>query len=205
MQDAVINLSRTTYVGQLITGEPVQRFGNSTPVHLATAPGNLYPCKPGGPNDYCYIYTTRAGNQHWFQLLNVIGRTDLKEDPRFSSPETRFANREIVDGIVSAWTRQLTKQEVMDRLGSAGVPAGATLTTKELINDDYLRSRKTFVEVEHPQRGKFAMPGCAIKMSRWDPVITAAPLLGRDTDRVLTDLLDLTAPELEALRLDGTI
>ena len=32
-------------------------------------------CKGGGPNDYCYVYTTRA-NHHWERLLK-IGREDL--------------------------------------------------------------------------------------------------------------------------------
>ena len=34
-----------------------------------SAPSEAYPCKGGGPNDYCYIYTTRAGNHHWERLL----------------------------------------------------------------------------------------------------------------------------------------
>ena len=29
----------------------------------------LYPCKPGGPNDYVYLYVTRANNSHWHRLL----------------------------------------------------------------------------------------------------------------------------------------
>ena len=67
---------------------PCARIGNQG-VLGTNAPSEAYPCKGGGPNDYCYIYTTRAGNHQWERLLKVIGREDLLDDPRFATPQDR--------------------------------------------------------------------------------------------------------------------
>ena len=42
----------------------------------------------GGINDFCFIYTSRAGNRHWDRLLQAIGRDDLIGDERFNSPRS---------------------------------------------------------------------------------------------------------------------
>ena len=42
------------------------------------APSDIFKCKPGGHNDYVYIYTSRANNQQWERLLKIIGREELK-------------------------------------------------------------------------------------------------------------------------------
>src|SRR6185503_2417930 len=53
MQGAVINLNRTVYQQQLKHGKAPPRLGNVS--RNAAVPSNLYPCKPGGPNDYAFV------------------------------------------------------------------------------------------------------------------------------------------------------
>jgi formyl-CoA transferase len=76
MQDAVINLCRIAYARQAMTGRAAERYGNSSQLG-STGPSEVYPCKGGGPNDYCYVYTTRANNRQWEKLLEVIGHAEL--------------------------------------------------------------------------------------------------------------------------------
>ena len=52
-------------------------------------PCGIVPCKGGGPNDYVYVYTSRANPEHWKRLLQVLGREDLIADPRYATPQTR--------------------------------------------------------------------------------------------------------------------
>ena len=54
------------------------------------------PCKPGGPNDYVYVYTSRANPAHWRHLLEVIGRPDLIGAP--ASRRCRAEPRRARDG-----------------------------------------------------------------------------------------------------------
>src|ERR1044071_1552117 len=102
MQEAVINFCRIAYSSQMMSGKPAPRVGNRG-VMGTNAPSEAYPCKGGGPNDYCYIYTTRAANHHWERLLRVIGREDLLEDPRFIDNTDRWANRDAVDEVITPW------------------------------------------------------------------------------------------------------
>jgi formyl-CoA transferase len=204
MQDSMINFSRIAYATQELFGHPAHRAGNQS-IIAGTAPSEVYECKGGGPNDYCYIYTTRAGNMHWEALLKVIAREDILGDPRFETPRSRAQNHAAVDEVITAWTRQHDKFAVMKAMGDAGVPASAIYDTAELSNDPHLRERGTFVEIDHPVRGKFVIPGFMIKMSDSSVAVTAAPLLGADNEAVYAEFAGVDADQLETLRQEGAI
>jgi formyl-CoA transferase len=204
MQDAVINFGRIAYAAQANRGAAAPRTGNQS-ILAGTSPSEVYPCAPGGPNDYVYVYTTRAGNHHWERLLAVIGREDLLTDERFNTPKNRQTNYRQVDAIVAEWTRTREKRDVMKLFGEAGIPASATFDTMELSLDPTLRKRGTFVEIDHPKRGKVTIPGSVIKLSASQVPVTASPLLGADSDAVYGELLDVSREELATLRAEKVI
>jgi formyl-CoA transferase len=199
MQEAMINFCRIAYARQLMSGEACERVGNKSPLG-SSAPSDVFPCAPGGPDDYCFIYTSRAGNKHWDRLIDLMDRQDLADDPRFATPELRREHNDEVDEIISAWTRKYTKYELMELLGDAQIPGGAVLDTLELSEDEELRERETFVEVDHPDRGRFVMPGWPVKMSGSHVPVVAAPLLGVDNDSIYGELLGNDEERLEQLR-----
>jgi formyl-CoA transferase len=205
MQDVVISFCRSAWGKQLTTGSPAERVGNGMPM-AEVAPCGVYPCLPGGRNDYVYIYTSRwPGSPQWQRLLEVIGRTDVSDDPRFATPEARYEHRDMVDAMISDWTRRRTKSEAMEALGEADVPAGAVLTTAELSADPYLRERGTMVTMEHPVRGPIVMPGFPIKMSASSVPVLPAPLLGQHNQAIYEEMLGISAEELAGLRGAGVI
>ena len=200
MQDVMINFSRSAWGRQLMTGKETPRVGNEMPM-APTAPCNVYPCKPGGSNDYVFIYTSRHPNSdQWERLLKAIGRADLFADPRFATPESRYENREEIDKIIANWTKDKTKHEAMEILGKAGVPAGAVLSTLDITKDSYLKKRGTIVTIHHPERGKITIPGNSIKLSNSKVTIEPAPLLGEHTKEILSEYCDLTDGEFEKLK-----
>lgn len=205
MQDVMINFSRSAWGRQLMTGEAAPRVGNQMPM-AAVAPCNVYPCRGGGPNDYVFIYTSRhPGSQQWKYLLEVIGRTDLLDDPRFATPESRYKHIEEIDRLISEWTSQRTKEEAMHQLGRADIPAGAVFSTTDLSNDPYLQKRGTIVTLDHPVRGQMVMPGNSMKLSASDVPIKPAPLLGEHNEEIYSGMLGIKAEELERLRQAGAI
>ena len=195
MQDAVINFNRICFAGQLMFGKPVPRTGNQSSIGAA-APSELYPCKPGGDNDYVMVYTSRAGNWHWQRLLTVIGREDLKDDPRFASPAARVQNAKEVDKLVADWCALHTKVEAMEKMQNAGVPAGAVLDTAELSADPHLRKRGMFVPVQHPKRGEVMVPGWPVHMSESKVDVTCGPLLGEHTEEVLASWVGMNKEQI---------
>jgi formyl-CoA transferase len=204
MQDAMLQYSRIAYSVQMATGEAGPRTGNKV-ISAASAPSGIYPCKPGGPNDYVYIYTTRAGNHQWERLLEVIGRKDLIGDPRFETAQSRLDNEVEIDAVLSEWTMQRDKREAMAILGEAGVPAGAVYDTLELYNDQNLEERGMFQKVRHPERGDLKVAAWPVKMSGSDVPLQVAPLLGEHNEAVLGDWLGLGRDEVDALKADGAL
>ena len=86
MQEVVTNFCRISYAAEALGGKPALRNGNQS-VLGSTSPSEAYPCKGGGPNDYCFIYSSRATNRHFERLLDFMGRPELKADERFATPE----------------------------------------------------------------------------------------------------------------------
>jgi formyl-CoA transferase len=208
MQEAVLNFGRMPIARHQVTGRIAERVGNSSPSSTA-APSGLYPCKGGGSNDYCFIYTARdlaTGNKQWQALLTTIGRQDLIDDERYATPELRFRRREEVDEIITPWMLSKDKRDAMALLNGAGVPAGAVFDTADLMEDESFRRTGMLTEVDHPTRGKVVLPGWPVRMSASStPAVTAPPLLGEHTDTVLSDVLGLDAGRLAALRTASTI
>jgi len=199
MQDAVVNLIRVSLRDHQRLGGPQPRSGNQLG---RTVPGTTYPCAPGGPNDYVYIF---AQPQMWKPLLGAMGREDLADDPRFATPDARWQNREAFNVIMSDWTRQRTKHEVMDILGAAGVPSGACQDTGEVLADPHLRERQMVVDVDFPTRGTYQTVGCPIKLSDSPAEIVRPPLLGEHTAEILASVCGVDAEEVAALRDKGVV
>lgn len=204
MQDVVTNFSRIAFSRQLMTGQPAERLGNKGQLGVS-APSGIYPCKPDGTNDFVFIYTTRAGNHHWDRLLDVLERPDLKNDPRFADPASRASHNEEVDALISDWTRGLTKEDAMQVLGDAGVPCSAVFDTLELTEDPHLNERGTIVELDHPMRGKFKIPGWPVHMERSVVPVQSPPLLGEHNEDVYRDLLGLSRNDLRKLEEQSVI
>jgi formyl-CoA transferase len=200
MQDAVVNYNRVATMTHYTTGKPAPRRGNS----LANAvPSRLYPCKPGGVNDYVYIHTSTP--QMWHSVLDTIGRADLIGEARFATQQGRNEHAEEIYAMIESWTMTKTKFEAMEAFGKAGIPAGATLDSLEVLNDPHLKAREMIVTVEHPKRGEFTMPGSPIQMSESPREYTPAPLLGQHTHEVLSSWLGYDAAQVEQLRAQGIV
>lgn len=204
MQDAIMHYMRINFATQGRTGHPAERGGSKVP-GVRNAPMGLYPCAPGGANDYVYIMTSRANPDHWDRLLKLMGREDLLGDPRYSTPASRLEREQEVDGIIAAWTRGKTKHEAMRAVGEAGIPAGAVLDTMELQNDSSFEARGIMQVMRHPVHRDFKMPGWPVRVDGKPPTLTSSPVLGEHTDTVLEEWLGLNAQAVAALRAEGAV
>jgi len=198
MQEAVTLFMRT---------QGLQHWGKSpagrTGAIRGAATTAVYPCDPGGPNDYVFIMVVTT--QQWDALCTAIGRHDLAADPRFHDGPARVANGEALAAEISAWTRRRTKHEAMQLFAEAGVPSSATLDTVELFTDPHLASRGFIQTVPHPTAGDVTLMANPIRMSASPTHLRAAPLLGEHTSEVLSAELGLSEDQITTLRDTGAI
>src|SRR5205814_4349896 len=129
MQDAMVHYMRVPFSRTQLSGKAQLRGGSDRSQPGGLVPSALYPCKPGGPNDYVYVFTSRANPEHWQRLLMVIGREDLKGDARYDTQDARSQRAAELDELIATWTRQHTKEEAMKIIVGAGVTAVSACDT----------------------------------------------------------------------------
>jgi formyl-CoA transferase len=200
MQDSVVNIMRVALRDHQRFNTPKPRNGNQLGDNV---PGSTYACSPGGPNDYVYIF---AQQQMWAAFSGAIGRSDLTDDPKFSTHAARWENREELNAIIEEWTKQHTKHDVMRILGEAGVPSGACQDTGEVLDDPHLKAREMIVDIDYPLRdGLYKTVGCPIKLSDSPAVVETPPQLGEHTGDLLQELCDVSAEDVARLREEGVV
>jgi crotonobetainyl-CoA:carnitine CoA-transferase CaiB-like acyl-CoA transferase len=162
-------------------GHVRERTGASLP---GIAPSNTYPCRNGR-------YVIIAGNSDgiYKRLMNAIGRADLAEDPRLARNDGRVQHVEMLDGAITAWTRERALDDVLAVLEKAAVPCGRIFTAADIQADPHYRARKMIEEYELPNGDKVEFPGVVPKLSetpgqtRW-----LGPKLGEHTQEVLASI-----------------
>jgi crotonobetainyl-CoA:carnitine CoA-transferase CaiB-like acyl-CoA transferase len=200
MQDSILHYIRNAFCYMERTDmKPAPRAGAKT-VGGGYPPVGVYPTKGGGPNDYVYIFASHTNPEHWTRLLKVVGREDLIGDKRYDTPAARIQNRDEVDEIVSAWTRQHDKNTAARLVSGASIPAGPVLDTRELADDANLRERKVRQTMKHPAVGDYVMSGWPVRFGGEPPAVMPAPLLGQHSGEVLADWLKLDRDAIGALK-----
>lgn len=211
MQEAVLNLARVKLRDQQrLTHGPLREypnaeFGDEVPrsgnASGGGQPGWAVRCAPGGPNDYIYVIVQPVG---WAPIAKLIGRSELAEDPDWSTPEARLDKLDKMFALIEEWTSQHTKWEVMDKLNELNVPCGPIMSTKDLIEDETLAANDAVVEVAHAQRGTFKTVGCPLKLSDSPVQVESSPLLGEHTAQIYGEL-GIDESELDELKSAGVI
>ena len=198
MQEAMTYYLRTavsrTRFGQVAT----PRTGNGDNPFVS-----LYPCAPGGPNDYVFVMAVNP--RMWNAVCRALGQPELLSDPRFSTAHARHENRQLLFNEIESWTRLHTKKQCMSALADEGVCASQVYETKELFTDPHLLARDFVHEVEHAVHGNVRLLGWPARMSKSHVDIEAAPLLGEHTDEVLAEDLGLSVEDISELRSEGSI
>jgi formyl-CoA transferase len=215
MMDGVMNLCRVKWRDhQRLAHGPLSEY--SVPTEgLTTTPragndsgggqlGNAIKCKPGGPNDYIYVVIQEAV---WDGLAKRVGpdvgQPDLATDPRYLKIGDRRKNQNDVWRLLEQFASKYTKREFMVILNDLDVPCGPIMSTEDLANDVHVKGRDMYVELDHPQRGKWFNVGMPIKLSASPAKIKRSPTLGEHTDEVLREVLGLSDADIAAKKAAG--
>ena len=216
MMDGVMNLCRVKFRDhQRLTRGPLPEYSVPTHQGMGAAPragndsgggqlGNAIRCKPGGPNDFIYVVVQEAV---WEALAKRIGpdlgQPGLATDARFATIGERRKNQNLMWELIGEFALKHTKREFMAILNPLDVPCGPIMSTEDLANDEHIRGRDMYVELDHPQRGKWFNVGMPIKLSDSPAVIKRSPLLGEHTDEILAEVLGYDEAKVASLKAAG--
>jgi formyl-CoA transferase len=105
--------------------------------------------------------------------------------------------------LINKFAEKYTKREFMAILNPLDVPCGPIMSTEDLATDEHVKGRDMWVELDHPQRGKWWNVGMPIKLSASPAKIERSPLLGEHTEEILKDVLNYDDAKLAALKAAG--
>ncbi len=176
----------------LVSGEVPRRAGNA---HQNIVPYGTFPARDG------HMILGIGNNTQLSKFLEIAGRPELMQDPRFKDNTTRVENREAVVAIIGGITAMRDLDDWLAELEPAGVPSGPINTPDRVFDDPQVLARGMRVKIPHALGVEVEHAGNPIRFSA-SPVDypRAAPLLGEHTDEVLAEWLGLDAPAIAQLR-----
>ena len=176
-------------------GEVPPRLGTE---HPGRVPSASFRCKDG---KYAHI---TASDQHWAPLCRALGVDDWGK--AFPDNSTRVEQRDDVMKVLTEKIRQLTRAELIARLDEADVPVGPVNDVGEILSDPHVRARRLVGSFDYPGVGEFKALALPYKFLGWDnPEVGAPPALGEHTEKVLSELLGISASEVSRLKTSRAI
>ena len=105
--------------------------------------------------------------------------------------------------ILGEFALKHDKRSMMKILNELDVPCGPIMSTEDLANDEHVKLREMWVELDHPQRGKWFNVGMPIKLSASPAKIERSPTLGEHTDEVLKAVLGYDDAKIASMKQAG--
>jgi crotonobetainyl-CoA:carnitine CoA-transferase CaiB-like acyl-CoA transferase len=170
--------------------------------HPSLAPQGAYRCK----GDDEWVTIAISSDEEWERFCDAIGNLGWTRGQKFSDVLSRYENHDELDKLISEWTSQHDKREIMQILQQAGVAAGPILNYGEVLSDPQIEARGFFETVTRPITGTHPYPGFPVKFSETPIHIRRpAPTLGQDNEYVLTKFLGMSKQEIEQLAKEEII
>ncbi|HYM31689.1 MAG TPA: CoA transferase [Candidatus Cybelea sp.] len=167
---------------------------------LAIAPYNVYPAKDGFVALICVV------EDHWTNLLDAMGREDLKSDPRFATNAKRVEHLSDTDAVVTAWTSARGRDEIFAAAKRHRIPCAPVRDLVEVMNDPHMHERGMLEWIDHPELGRIVVPTSPLRFHGADrPATIPSPALGQHNAEIYGEWLGMSQDDVAALKRDGVI
>lgn len=189
-------------------GKIKERLGSYDP---SVFPYTFIKCKEG------YTFLAAYNDEAFQTLMEIIGRPELAEDPRFASfmDRTSLQNEEALQEILEEWSTQYPVDEVIDRVQeaisekegrAAAVVTGKVTEPSEVLAEQNWWDRGSFRTFEDPTYGELTLQGPVWKMSETPPRLKwLCRPIGADNELVYLKYLGIGKAQLAEMESEGFI
>ena len=182
LMDSTVAVLSSQALNYLVSGQVPQRIGNVL--------ANIVPYQVFEATDGYIIIAT--GNDHQFgKLCNVLGASDLANDPAYKDNAARLANREKLIDALAAHISKMTRENLLKRLEAVQVPAGPINNLEQVFNDPQVRHRGMQIAPKSDAARAGVIPGVRTPIVlNGNPMASdkPSPLLGQHTHEILREI-----------------
>lgn len=199
----VVDIGMLDSVAALLTYQAGIHFATDTaPGRLGNRHPTIVPYETFTAADGDFVLA--VGNDQLWRQFCTVAELDLGE--RFATNRQRVSGYDELRPVLAERLATRTRAQWIAALTDAGVPCGSVRDLSELFADPQIAARAMVQQVTHATLGPIRVLGTPLKLSETPASIqTAPPVLGQHTMSILTNDLQLTPDEVEALRAKGVI
>ena len=191
---ALLTYQAGIYLG---TGAKPSRRGNK---HPSIVPYEVFRAADA------YLTLGVANNSLWERCCTAMERPDLVKDSRYAREADRVQNRDTLVPLLNEILGARSADDWLKRFEAVGVPAGRIRTVAEVCESEHLKARGMIVTLPHPKAGKLRVLGVPVRLHATPgKAVTAPPLLGQHTERVLRTVLGVGKADVVRLRKSGVL
>jgi crotonobetainyl-CoA:carnitine CoA-transferase CaiB-like acyl-CoA transferase len=195
MLDGQVSLLTLAAARYFALGEIPPRLGTE---HPGRVPSATFRCKDG---KYAHI---TASDQHWIPLCKALGLAAW--GAAYPENSIRVEKRDEIMGTLTEKISKLERAQLLAVLDAADVPVGPVNDVAEILGDPHVRARRLVGSFDYPGVGEFKALAVPYKFLGWDnPEIGPPPALGEHTEKVLLEMLGLSAQDVSRLRAEKAI
>jgi crotonobetainyl-CoA:carnitine CoA-transferase CaiB-like acyl-CoA transferase len=149
------------------------RLGSSIPYSI---PRGTYKCSDG-----VWVALSASAETVAKRLIETVGGGG---DPRFTSFQSRFENREALEELTSKWIGSRTSNEVIETIEAADAAIAPVYNMQQVIEDPHFIARESFIKVDG-----ILMQNLVARLSKTPgKIISAGPKLGQHNQEIKREL-----------------
>lgn len=172
------------------TGKVKERSGSAS---NTVSPRNVYRCADGK-----YVALSGSTQTVTLRIFEVIGRPEMKTDPRFATNVERVQHRDLVDAAVGEWFAGRDRETALAGMRAAGATVGPVYDIADICEDAHFAERGILVEAERPDGSRLTHHNVFPRLSDTPGGLRLpAPEVGEHTAEILAEI-GLTPADLEA-------
>jgi len=136
-----------------------------------------------------YLVATAHLPKEWEQFIDLVGKPELRDDPRLNSAAARGKNLGLYAKTIRESFGGKTTAEWCELLRARGIPCAPVLTPEEVADYPQVKWNKLIDEVDHPKAGKHrSVRGPVLFDGKANNVMRPVPGAGEHTEEILAEI-----------------